>query len=328
VTPTTVRLRLPSTRADETFRALGTDVRLLVTGPGAAGRVAGARAEIAEFEACASRFLPGSELSALNADPRPVVPASSLLRGAVRAALWAAERSGGLVDPTLLDALEAAGYVRSYEPGSDAAGSPAGRIAPARPHPDARWRRIRVDHRSGTIERPRGLRLDLGGSGKGFVADHVARRFERAGSWVVDAGGDVRAGGVHDVLVAHPLDRSVVATLRIADGAVATSSIVRRAWRAADGRRAHHLLDPCTGAPVWTGLLAATALAPTTLEAETLSKVALLTGPSGARRALARHGGLVVHADGATERIGPLPEPAVAGRAARSLPGAAEGAAA
>jgi thiamine biosynthesis lipoprotein len=88
---------------------------------------------------------------------------------------------------------------------------------------------------------------------------------------------------------------------------VATSSIVRRAWRTAAGH-AHHLLDPATGRPAWTGLLAATALAPTTLEAETLSKVALLAGPRGARRALAGHGGIVVHADGEVERIGPLPE--------------------
>ena len=87
-------------------------------------------------------------------------------------------------------------------------------------------------------------------------------------------------------------------------GAVATSSIVRRAWRRVDGRRAHHLLDPATGEPVWTGLLAATALAPTTLEAETLAKVALLGGPDRARGALGRHGGLLIHDGGDVERIG------------------------
>jgi hypothetical protein len=100
---------------DETFRALGTDVRLIATGAGARAAVARARAEILEYHARLSRFLPASEISALNSDPRPVVPASALLRSAVRAGLWAARHSGGLVDPCLLDALEASGYERSFE---------------------------------------------------------------------------------------------------------------------------------------------------------------------------------------------------------------------
>ena len=70
----------------------------------------------------------------------------------------------------------------------------------------------------------------------------------------------------------------------------------------------HHLLDPATGEPVWTGLLSASALAPSTLHAETLAKTALLRGPDGAREVLAEHGGLVVHASGAVELVGPLRE--------------------
>jgi thiamine biosynthesis lipoprotein len=91
----------------------------------------------------------------------------------------------------------------------------------------------------------------------------------------------------------------------VGNTAVATSSLVSRAWMTRDGRRAHHLLDPCTGRPVWTGLLTATALAPTTLEAETLAKLALLRGADDARGALERHGGLPVHEDGRAEAIGP-----------------------
>jgi thiamine biosynthesis lipoprotein len=59
---------------------------------------------------------------------------------------------------------------------------------------------------------------------------------------------------------------------------------------------------------VWTGLLSATALGPTTLHAETLAKVALLRGPEGAREVLAGFGGLIVHGAGGVEAIGPLPE--------------------
>jgi thiamine biosynthesis lipoprotein len=284
---------------DVTFRALGTDVRVIADGP----RAAAAKRFVLDYHARLSRFLPASELCALNADPRAVVPASPLLRSAVRAGLWAAERSGGLVDPCLLDALEAAGYLRSYEPSARpprVTGSPR----PAAPHPDRRWRTIRVDDDAGTIARPPGLRLDLGGSGKGHVADLLAARLAPLGDWVVDCGGDVRVGGVREVEIAHPSRRAVAARVVVRDGAVATSSVVARAWTMPDGRAAHHLLDPSTGRPAWTGLLTATAFAPTTLAAETLAKIALLSGPVGARRALALHGGVLIHADGDVETIG------------------------
>jgi len=297
-----------SLRTDETFRALGTDVRLLVSAPGAPALAAAARELIEGFEACCSRFRPDSELCALNADPRRVVPASRTLRDAVGAALWAARRSGGLVDPCLLDSLEDAGYRDSFAPPARMAASPGGDVRraaadalmatsrplrAAAPAADARWRAIVVDHEAGTISRPRGLRLDLGGSGKGHVADRVAALLAPARSWVVDCGGDVRLGGTHAVHVAHPLGGAPAARWTLTDTAVATSSVVRRAWRGVDGAPRHHLLDPATGEPAWSGVVAATALAPTALEAETLAKMALL---QGADTALV-HGGLLIRAE-------------------------------
>ena len=76
--------------------------------------------------------------------------------------------------------------------------------------------------------------------------------------------------------------------LELGCGAVATSGLNVRIWRRADGRYAHHLLDPATGEPAWTGLVGATALGATALEAETLAKAALLSGPDGRRELLAR----------------------------------------
>jgi FAD:protein FMN transferase len=87
-------------------------------------------------------------------------------------------------------------------------------------------------------------------------------------------------------------------------GGVATSGVNVRIWRDEMGRFAHHLLDPGTGTPVWSGLVGATALAPSALEAETLSKMALLLGPDGARDVLSEHGGVIVHDDGAVEAVG------------------------
>lgn len=140
---------------------------------------------------------------------------------------------------------------------------------------------MRVDDAAGTIDRPPGLRLDLGGSGKGHAADRVARLLSGADSWAIDCGGDLRVGGAgapHEVLVAHPLGPQPAARLRLSAGAVATSNVLARAWTVGDGNRAHHLLDPLTGRPVWTGILSATALGTTTVEVEALAKLALLWG--------------------------------------------------
>ena len=178
--------------------------------------------------------------------------------------------------------------------------------APAAPHGERRWRGVAVDNAAGTITRPPGLRLDTGGTTKGLAADAAAQllRDRGAGRVVADCGGDLRvAGAPADVVVEHPLTGAPAATLRVAGG-VATSGLARRVWPHPGGGTAHHLLDPATGAPAWTGLISATALAPTALHAEALAKAALLRGPAGARRLLARRGGVLVHDDGAVERVG------------------------
>jgi FAD:protein FMN transferase len=307
------------------FHSMGSDVRLLIgpplLGDGCAPAAAAERERtyVEDFAARLSRFRGDSELSALNRDCRRMVPVGPLLRAAVRAGLWAAERSGGLVDPTLVGALEDAGYATSHdgrrsESLRDAlAAAPVRR--PARAHPAQRWRDVHVDDRQGVVRRPPGIRLDTGGTGKGLCADAVASRLSGHTRFVVDCGGDLAIGGVgaqiepYEIEVEHPLTAETIRTLRVGAGGIATSGLNVRIWRDGQGRYAHHLLDPSTGTPVWTGLVGATALAPTALEAETLTKMALLLGPLGARGVLARHGGVIVHDDGDVEEIGPLNAP-------------------
>lgn len=305
---------------DHSFRLMGTHMRLVVdsasaSAPHAAGA---ARALLEHYEARLSRFRPGSELCRLNADPRATVPASPLLRDAVGAALWAAERSGGLVDPTLLGELEAAGYEQSWDSARrldlrTALSDPRER-RPALPHAGERWRLIEVDRRAGTIARPPGMRIDTGGTGKGHAVDLAARLLTREDAWAVDCGGDLRIGGtagqVREVRIEDPFGGDdPLDTILVRDGAVATSGVRSRIWSGPDGTPSHHLLDPSTGEPAFTGLVAVTALAPTALEAETLAKAALLSGPARARRILARRGGILVADDGSVQRIGRLAPP-------------------
>ncbi len=167
-----------------------------------------------------------------------------------------------------------------------------------------------------SIHRPLGLRFDTGGTGKGLAADLLAVRFASNERWAVDCGGDLRVRAPHgepfEVDVRHPLTGEPVHRLRMTDGAVATSGLDRRLWRAEDGTPRHHILDPATGEPAWTGLIGATALAPTALEAEALAKAALLSGPRAAGRWLRRHGGVTFLDDGEFAFHGPArPRPVV-----------------
>ena len=310
---------------DLSFHAMGSEIRLLIGRPlvasarPAVDAASLERAYIEDFAARLSRFRVDSELCALNADPRERVPASPLLRAAVSAAVWAAERSGGLVDPTLVGALERAGYERSRDgqapvPLTAVLGLAGPRRA-ASPDPAGRWRAIAIDEAAGAISRPVGLRIDTGGTGKGLCADAVAHRLRRYSRFVVDCGGDLTIGGVaaqidpYEVEIEHPLSGETIRSIRVGAGAVATSGLNVNVWCDAQGRPRHHLIDPATGEPAWTGVIGATALAPTALEAETLAKMALLLGPVGARQVLEPHGGLIVFDDGDVEEIGPLHAP-------------------
>jgi FAD:protein FMN transferase len=306
---------------DSRLDLFGTSVRVLVGPPAlsaapsaeAAAAAAAVEAVLREHHVALSRFDPSSELSQLNRDPHGTRVVSERTAGALAAALWAAERSGGLVDPALLPALERAGYEHSRvdtQPASlGAALLAAPPRRPAEAHPAATWRELSVD--GGRVCRPPGLRLDLGGTAKGLAADRAATLLSGQTTFAIDAGGDIVVGGAsgapRTVVVAHPLEPASVFEFDLAAGAVATSGLATRIWRTTEGF-AHHLLDPSTGRPAWTGVIQATAIASSALEAEVLAKMALLSGPEAGAAILEPIGGVLVLDDGDVILAGALRE--------------------
>jgi FAD:protein FMN transferase len=269
-----------------------------------------------------SRFSEESELSRLNRDPRPEVPATPLLRELARAVAVAGWAGGGLADATLLDSIERAGYRRSL--GDHRPVALADTLArrderrPGWPHPAARWRSVGVDEDAGTIVRPPGLRIDSGGIAKGLLADLLAAELDGQRAFAIDCCGDVRVGGsarlARRVMVDDPFGGAPVHELRLRDGAVATSGIGRRCWVGPGGDVAHHILDPSTGEPAFTGIVQATALASSALLAETRAKAALLSGPERAATWLPE-GGILVRDGGEVDVVvgdRPLAESAAA----------------
>jgi FAD:protein FMN transferase len=297
----------PPIEQRDTFACFGSSVSLIVAGRSeteAAAALAGARRRLEAWHEQFSRFRPDSELTRLNRNPGETVVVSPLMRRVVEAGLQAARATDGLVDPTLLTQIEQAGYSSHY----DGPGVPlpsALTLAPARqpgrPAPEAHWRLVSTDRRTSSVTRPAGVQIDPGGIAKGVFADELAALLAGHDAFVVDCGGDLRLGGCYpperEVHVASPFEDAVLYTFALRSGGVATSGIGKRSWIDADGHVSHHLLDPGSGRPAFTGIVQATALAPTATEAEMLSKAALLRGPAHAGEVLV-HGGLFVLDDG------------------------------
>jgi thiamine biosynthesis lipoprotein len=319
----------------EAFPCFGSSCAVLVTGEGeqrtAIEAASRAKRRLLEWHLRFSRFEPRSELSQLNRDPRATVPVSPLLARLAEAVVRAGSLSGGLVDATLLEEIVAAGYAADLGP-TPALGCAlelAPPRSPAAPAAEARWRQIEVDLAASTVTRPPGVMLDSGGLAKGMFADVLARELDTHEAFAVNCAGDLAIGGrgrvPRPVRVESPFDGSVLHTFTVRGGGVATSGIGRRSWRGHDGGVGHHLLDPSTGRPAYTGIVQVTALAPSALTAEIRTKAAILSGPGRAHHWLP-DGGVIVLDDATHVVLEPAPSielgrlVAFAGRSSKRLP--------
>jgi thiamine biosynthesis lipoprotein ApbE len=251
-----------ATTASAAWMALGCRVHLVVADP---AQLPAARArleaDLAEVDLACSRFRADSELVALDQAMGRPARLSPVLAEAIRVALRAAELTGGDVDPTVGEAIVAAGYDRDFAlvPPD---GPPLNLTVRAVPG----WRQVHLDAASRTLTMPAGIRLDLGATAKAWASDRAAGRIaaELGCGVLVGLGGDIAVAGqappggwrirVQDV-TSGPDDppEGPSAVIAIVSGGLATSSIAARRWRRG-GDVLHHILDPRTGlppAPVW-----------------------------------------------------------------------------
>jgi FAD:protein FMN transferase len=249
--------------------------------------------ELERLEQSWSRFRPGSELCGLNARAGERVAVTPRLLTAVVHAREAWALTDGAFDPTVLPALEAAGYDRSFHL---LALDDAHRAGPATPAPG--FGAVEIDAEAGTVRLPPGTRLDLGGIGKGLAADLVAQGLVERGarSALVGIGGDLRTCGEPPsadgwpVPVEHPVDEGAIAFVHpLRAGGLVTSTTRLRAWRRA-GCGLHHIIDPRTGAPARGAFVAVIVTARTAWLAETVAKAMIVVGDEHAPRLAARAG--------------------------------------
>lgn len=268
------------------FRAMGTDAHVLVV-PREHDHAAvdalleRAVARIDELERRWSRFMPGSEVCELTRRSGTTVAVSADTRLLVERATEAYRRSGASFDPTVLGDLIRAGYDRSFE--HLGTNPPAGLSALMTGCDD-------IEITPAGVRLPKGTGFDPGGIGKGLAADIVTHELLEAGAAgaCVNLGGDVRVrgdgptatgtdGGPWTVAIEYPGLAEPLRLVGLTDGAVATSTTLRRAWRR-DGVEHHHLIDPATGEPTTSDLNLTAVVASQGWLAEILAKAVLLRG--------------------------------------------------
>jgi len=149
------------------------------------------------------------------------------------------------------------------------------------------YRRIHLDptRRTVFLEKP-GMRIDIGGIGKGFAAEKAAAVMREIGATggLVGVAGDLRTfgrradGTAWPIGMQHPREAGkILATLDATDEAVSTSGDYERYFMQ-DGVRYHHILDPKTLQPARL-CQSVTIIAPDATTADALATGVFVMGP-------------------------------------------------
>ncbi len=247
------------------FRAIGTTATVVLQDAASADVAARALArEVAAIDLACSRFRADSELQMVHDNAGQTVKVGQLLFEALEVALFAADRSGGAVDPTIGNAIAALGYDADLDEVRARPPSPPRALGPV-----AGYMHVQLNARDHTVRIPRGVRLDLGSTAKALAADRAASRIAQtigAGT-LVSLGGDVAVAGPPPLggwSIGIARESSTPAgqvdqVVAITHGGLASSATSVRAWTAGD-RQVHHIVDPRTGdsvEPYWVLVSAA-----------------------------------------------------------------------
>jgi FAD:protein FMN transferase len=234
-------------------------------------------AEMRRTDELMSTYKPESQLSAVNAHAfeRPVRVDPEII-DVVSRALEFSRLSGGAFDVT----YASVGYLYDYRAHRRPSDE---QVAAALPGID--YRQVQVDRGANTIRFLRqGVRIDLGGIGKGHAVDRSIDTLRQLGieHAMVNAGGDTRLLGDRRgkpwiVGVRDPRNEGKMVTrLPLENEAISTSGDYERYFEE-DGVRYHHILVPGTG-DVARAVRSATVIGPDATLTDGLSTTVFVLG--------------------------------------------------
>jgi thiamine biosynthesis lipoprotein len=207
--------------------------------------------EIKRLEQLLSTWIPSSELSKVNAAAgQSAVKVSLETMAVVRKALQVAEMTDGAFNIAIGPAINA------WNISDDPRLPTSEELAALKPLVDLQYVHTDVWERTIHLQKP-GMRIDVGGIGKGYAADQAVLVMKKAGAaaGVVALSGDIKTfgrlpgGRRFPVGILHPRkEGEILAEIDLEDEAISTAGDYERFFDK-DGIRYHHILDPKTLQP-------------------------------------------------------------------------------
>jgi FAD:protein FMN transferase len=278
---------------------MGTEIRLTAWGsddPRAEVAFAAVFGEFDRLDAMMSVWTDGSDIQRLNAaaGDHPV-PVSTETREVLGVARQVSESTDGRFDVT----FAALSGLWKFD-AQDKDDRIPDRREIAQRLPLINYREVEVDEHAGTaFLKRKGMRVNLGGIGKGYAVDRSADILRRSGlrDFMIQAGGDMYVAGnrgdrpwrlgIRDPR--GPADRSF-AMLDLTDGTFSTSGDYERFFMK-DGRRYHHILDLSVGEPA-RGCRSVTLVTERAVIADALAKGVFILGPDAGMALIERTPGV------------------------------------
>jgi FAD:protein FMN transferase len=272
-------------RVERAGAAMGSELRLTAFTADAAAAERAFDEVFREFErldALMSVWRAGSDVLRINAAAgERAVPVSAEVRDALHTARQISEWTGGKFDVT----FGALSDIWKFDHDQDDTIPDEAAIRARLPFID--YREIEIDEAAGTVfVRRKGMRVHLGGIGKGYAVERAVARLRHAGlrDFLIQAGGDLYAAGLKE---GHPWRLGIndprgpagrsFATLDLSDGTFSTSGDYARSF-VKDGIRYHHILDPASGQPA-RGCRSVTIVSNSPRLADGLSTGVFILGP-------------------------------------------------
>jgi len=145
------------------------------------------------------------------------------------------------------------------------------------------YKKVKID--GDKLIMPQGMSIDLGAIAKGYGADEAAQVLRENGikDAVVDIGGDVVVIGTKKVGIQNPLGVATgeyMGIVAVTDSTVVTSGSYERNF-VQDGKLYHHILNPFTGYPSDSGLLSATIIGKSSMDADAMATIVFMMGGKG-----------------------------------------------
>lgn len=193
-----------------------------------------------KVEQACSRFSLDSELMAACRVIKTPVRISPFLFEPLKFALEVAKWTNGIFDPAVGKAMEELGFNQHYLTGETIQSSSVG---------SSSYRDIILNEQDRTLYLRKPMVIDLGAVAKGFAIDLAANELKDFEGFVVNAGGDLYAGGVDEngskwrIGIQHPeYKEQIIQTVEISNEAVCTSGSYERKSELKAGM--HHIIDP------------------------------------------------------------------------------------